>query len=420
MASERWRGRCASVRIARLSADVAAGDPSAEARFWRELEASGAPLVEATEDPGAVCVTFAFRGDASVRHVALRGPLVIGVEGFLLDRVAGTDVWHLSLRLPADTLTGYAFSPNDSLVPFLEVTDWVLRRSTFVKDPLNPCAFTLPQKPDAPDMPPEDYSMVALAGRAAELTGAPVPASAARGAVQQLECRSELLGNVRDLWVYRPHAWTAAGAYPLIVALDGWEQRFGWELPSILDHLIEAGRIPPVVALMPSSGTFAMRQREVIFDDAFTSFLADELVPWAVAQHAASPAGGMHLVTGASGGGLAALYAACSRPDAFGRVLLQSSGAAWPKEGRGAPGWYLDELHRGPALSLRAWVDVGLLERDAIGPIPSLLGANRRLASVLEERGCAVTYRELPSAHDIPAWRSALVEALPTVLADAR
>jgi enterochelin esterase-like enzyme len=417
-AHEGWREPCASGRVARLRAALAEGQPHAEAAFWRELEAEGAPIVEPTSDPAAVCVTFFYRGDTALHHVALRGPLVVGLEGFLFDRVPGTDTWHLSLRLPADTLAGYALSPNDSLVPYRDVTDWVDRRRTFTKDPLNPHAFTMPQKPDAPDMPPEDYSMVALGGRARALRE-PVPPTRSRGSVEELVFRSELLGNDRALWVYRPAAWTADRPWPLLVTLDGWEHRHAYQLPRILDHLIDAGRIPPLVALMPSSGPFALRQREVMFDDAFTSFLADELAPWAIEEHAVSASGADHVVAGASGGGVGALYAACSRPDAFGATLLQSSGCAWPKEGRGGPGWFLDALERGPQLAFRAWIDVGMLELDNLGEIPSLLEANRRLRRILEARGCSVAYRELPSSHDIPAWRESLLEALPTLLSEA-
>jgi enterochelin esterase family protein len=100
-------------------------------RFWTEVEAVGTPLVEAV--PGAdgaqVAVTFPWRAREPVGNVVVCGEFA-DMRAFADNRLAwlpGTDVWHVTLRLPAATRVPYRLSPADPLTP-VEPADPATRR----------------------------------------------------------------------------------------------------------------------------------------------------------------------------------------------------------------------------------------------------------------------------------------------------
>lgn len=114
-----------------------------------------------------------------------------------------------------------------------------------------------------------------------------------------------------------------------------------WRLPVILAEHRDTLRAPIVVAVPPRD-----RNREYTHVDwaagrrpwgglpAYTDWLADGLLPWLRGHY---PLAGRAAVVGSSHGGLAALYAAVFRPDAFDRA-----GAMSPSVWAGVDGWETD------------------------------------------------------------------------------
>src|SRR3954469_5580138 len=110
-----------SPRIEKLRAEVAA-DPTAESRFWKEVERQGAPLVERTADRGQVLVTFVWHGGPDTRTVVVHGDGTRGdPSDHQLSRLAGTSVWYRTYRFRSDMRFGYSLSPNDDLRPMESV-----------------------------------------------------------------------------------------------------------------------------------------------------------------------------------------------------------------------------------------------------------------------------------------------------------
>ncbi|MDE3149700.1 MAG: DUF3327 domain-containing protein, partial [Acidobacteriota bacterium] len=100
-----------SPKIVALGKQVTGWARNTEA-FWKEIAASGTPLVESVEkDPKHQLVTFLWRGNANTRNVMvscscqMTGAVPID---YAMHRLADTDVWYLTLRLP----TGARFAPS--------------------------------------------------------------------------------------------------------------------------------------------------------------------------------------------------------------------------------------------------------------------------------------------------------------------
>lgn len=62
-----------SSTIESLMRDVQTDPLGAEERFWKQIQAAGAPIQESTRDPSTVLVTFLFRGDSTTQHVVVLG-----------------------------------------------------------------------------------------------------------------------------------------------------------------------------------------------------------------------------------------------------------------------------------------------------------------------------------------------------------
>ncbi|WP_152364971.1 alpha/beta hydrolase [Microlunatus speluncae] len=380
---------------------LASGEWSPE-RFRRQLEETGAPLVErvsATE----VDVTFA---DEPGDNTAVALGVVIGPRiGFnLIDpefsSVAGTPFHVLTLRMRSDLRFSYVFSRSG---PTGEERH---------PDPFNPppafseCSVerfsgaSVAALPDAVPLPGLDQAEAR-------------PAPAAEPAV----LTSELLGDDRRVWVSLPPGdLSDAGLLPYVIHLDGTPEH---SAPSVRDVLVEAGLIRPcVVVLVENAGP--QRDGELLCNPAFSRMLVEELVPWlhhrlrleglALSREPADVA-----LAGESFGGLCAGWTALHHPTTFGNAILQSPSCGYHPDltwGTGAR----ELLRRTPVPTLiadylaaetapiRIFHDVGELESSNTH--------SRWLDHVLTQKGYDTRYREFAGGHDYAWWRGLFAEAL--------
>jgi enterochelin esterase family protein len=403
----------ASPRVTALAADPS---PTALAVFWAEAAERRTPLVEPLEgEPGHRVVTFLWRDRGGTREVVLLANKLTDPSVWdrsVLERLPGTDVWHRSYRLRADWRGSYHLAPDDQPArarPPAAATGparrWRGRAAHAVPDPLNPARFP------GPDGLPE-LSV-------AELPGAPpqpwwesrpgVPA----GEVSPHWLEGEQLGAARRVWVYTPAGHVpGAHALPVAVLLDGAQWTGRLAAPATLDNLIAAGRIPPLIALMPDAGDTATRWRELACSEAFLAFLTGELLPWATGRWGISADPADTLIAGASLGGLTALFAGLRAPARFGCVLAQSASLWWParEEFAADSGRLIREFATAPRQPLRIFLEVGLQEWI---PLP----LHRHLRDVLDAKGYDLRYREYHGGHDALCWRGGLADGLIALLA---
>jgi enterochelin esterase family protein len=407
-------GTLASPRLQALRARVQAGDRAAVASFWSEIEKAGTPLVEAVpgKDPAPtrqLLVTFLWRG------AGLQGVMVLGslTNDAPLARLDGTDVWYRSLLVRRDALFTYRLAPVRDrlhLDPNGPYYDRTKVRSTAGIDPRNPhrhpatgeALLSVVRLPDAP--------------RSDWLGRKPGTPSGRLGAEESFHSVS--LGGSRPVSVYTPPGYGTGGEpYPLLLVLDGTAYRGLIPLPVLLDNLIAAGRIPPVVAVLVGRLEAEERESDLACNRAFLRFLAEELLPWARQRFHATADPSRTTIAGSSFGGLAAACAALEYPDRFGNVLAQSGSFSWKPDSAVKPEWIVRRLAAGPKLPLRFALDVGLLETwaNATGG-PSLLDANRHLRDVLRAKGYEVTYTEYAGGHGHANWQETLPGALMALL----
>ncbi len=300
-----------SPRLAALEKKIAAHDKGAEAAFWHQLETEGTPIVEDVHTPGQRLVTFVWRGTAATRYVQLGGPVGMSREESELSRLPGSNVFWMSLSLPDTGRFTYFFIIDHA--PHTEPRQEYCHHDLLNRRPYD--VMSLFELPNAPAQP----SIVAH------------PTTTA-GALWHHKIRAAKPEMERQLFVYTPAGYSPKGpAYPLLIAFDAESAIGPIPLPLILDELIAAKRIPPVVALLIGN---VDRDHDLPPNPAFADFVALELVPWTRDHYHATSDPRRTVIRGVSVGGLAAAYGALRHPEVYGNVLSQSGSFWWgPKDG---------------------------------------------------------------------------------------
>jgi enterochelin esterase family protein len=368
--------------------DALLDDPASLDEFWQRVTAAGTPLVEPWRDDSRL-VTFLWRGPARSTRVWWG----LDVE---LEQMPGTDLWYATRVLPADLRTIYCITHDGE--KGLPTDDRGRGRSHI--DVLNKHREFFPGEPGDPDDPDAWLSLLSLPDAPGEPWIEPRPGVPAGTIVD-----APLSPPVA---VYRPAGVPTEGL-PVLVVFDGWISRTVQRIPTILDNLIAAGEIPPVVALFVSNYA-ATRDAELTPGSEHARFITDELLPWARAELGAGADGRANVIAGVSRGGLAAAGIALRSPECFGAVIAQSGSFWWPSDN---PGGLIREVDQRPPADIRFYLDVGILETvSAPGGGPSQIDVNRSMRDALRRRGYSVSYAEYTGGHDYVNWRRTFADGL--------
>ena len=306
-----WRDHYSSQRIEALRQQLASGAPSTEA-FWVQVAREGTPIVEPSQpDDDHQLVTFLWRGTPETKNVLVVWSPFTGVrpQDYLMTRLEDSDVWYLVARVLRGARFLYLLSPNDPL-DSRALGVWGGRRSPRA-DPLNPHQLAGQSVAELPGAPPQPWIV-----RHPET---------ARGTVEEHQVTSELLGTERAISVYTPVGYHAAQApYHMLVLLDKAIYESFVSVPTILDTLIAASRIPPTVAVLVSnSGT---RGADLLFNETFVDFIATELIPWTGTRYNVTLDPSKVVI---GGGECRRGYRAAHRPALFRRLWERSEPVRW-------------------------------------------------------------------------------------------
>lgn len=403
-----------SPRIELLRSRLQAGDRLAAVRFWEKVKVSKTPLVESIPgDKKNVLVTFLWQGAEDTRNVVVflqTGGLNPADNQMM--RLPDSNVWYRSYVFPNDVRLLYNLSPNDDLTPLNAPNiNWQTRFANVQTDPLNPKRF-----PAAGVKNTNIQSVM-------ELSGAWRQPWVARkfgvlpGSVEAQKFKSTILNNERNIWIYLPAKYQAAGkSYPLVIFFDGQSYIDRVPTPTILDNLIAAGKIPPLVAVLVDNPSPAARELELPCNSSFADFLAKELIPLIRQKYPVTTAPAETVISGSSYGGLAATCAAMKYPNIFGNVLSQSASYWWKPESTVEYEWLRRQFSTNSKLPLRFFLTVGLLETLPKPGNTNQLEANRRFRDSLKSKGYPVTYLEFDGAHEDINWQGTLADGLINLL----
>ena len=219
-----------------------------------------------------------------------------------------------------------------------------------------------------------------------------------------IRIESKVLGYALQYRVYVPD--DAPGqALPTLYVTDGaWYLEQG-RMKAVLDEMIAAGRIEPVIVVFvdardPDRLDTNRRNQQLICKLNYASFFSTELVPRIDATYPTRRSPVSRTILGLSFGGLNAACFGLSIPHVFGNLAMQSP----------ASGEMLrivaDEYRRNERLPLRMFLSVGTRNDNT--------DDGRRFRRVLEDKGYPLTYFEVSKGHNWNNWGPLLPEVLAT------
>lgn len=331
-------------------------------------------------------ITFVWRGQAD--QVNLRHWIYGLGSSQALQRLDGTDLWHLTLEIPPTSRVEYK----------LEVVRG--GHGEWQNDPLN---INRARDPFG-------------ANSVAHATGYEVPEwtrhdpSARAGRLdEEIIIHSKVFGR-RSYGVYLPARFRRSRRYPLLVVHDGHDYLRYAALGTVLDNLISRLEIPDMIVALTSS---PYRIGEYANDERHARFIVEDLVPQLERVFPIRPEPQSRCLMGASFGAVASLSTAVRYPGRFGKLLLQSgsfaftdiAGANWRGQAFEPVVQFMNHFRANPgAMSERIFMSCGMYE--------SLIYENRSFAPLLRETGMDIRYVEARDGHNWENWRDRLREGL--------
>jgi enterochelin esterase-like enzyme len=353
-----------------------APDPAALDAFLAE---GTFPLVDGSD------VTFVFRGQAEAVYLRCWISGLDTAQPFQL--LADTDLWATTIELPKGSRIEYKFE--------------VVRNGhgELILDPHNP---VLAHDPFGAN------SVCQAAGYKRPVWTEHDPV-AREGWLESHRLDSKVFGGARDFQVYVPARFRDSRRYNLLIVHDGVDYLKFAALKTVLDNLIHALEIPPLIAALIQSPD---RLVEYGADDRHAAFLADELLPYMTERYPLIDEPRSRGIMGASFGGVASLHAAWRNPGLFDRLLLQSGSFAFSDLGRHNRGPvfdpvadFMNEFREEPGRPAnQIYMSCGIYE--------SLIYENRSLIPRLQAQKIDVRFEEARDAHNWENWRDRLRNGL--------
>jgi len=342
------------------------GKVDGRSKLYQRAREEGNPIIQGET------VTFVWHGRTAPRLVSDLGEWEERPRPL---KQISREVWAVSLKLPRNAYLEYSFYDP--------------RTKQHILDPLN--TKSVPNgvggrnaffyMPEAAPTPLAHPSSGHFRGRLSR---------------HQVSTDGMTVNGKRSVYLYHP---AVTKPVPLVLVLDGIDYLRRVRIAQIVDNLIAQQRIQPVALALLQNGGGQGRMVEYACSEATLGFLKNIVLPLAASQlHLLDlhQHPGAYGILGSSMGGLMAVYAALRLPEIFGCALSQSG--AFELGGMETVAMQL--VRWMPRPGIRLWMDVGLLEE--------LLDCNRRMHSLLLERGYGVDYHEFVGGHNTTCWRNDL------------
>ncbi len=210
----------------------------------------------------------------------------------------------------------------------------------------------------------------------------------------------------RHVFVYIPKQYVPGTRAPFMVVQDG--RSYVKRMVNIMDNMIAAKRLPPMILVLPDSGGSDAQgsERGLEYDtlsERYSNWVEQELLP-AVSQRygvtfTSDPEG--RATMGGSSGAAAAWTMAWYHPERYRKVLSYSGtfvNQAWPpdpKTPRGAWEYHATMIPKTAKKPIRIWMEVGEKDNRFDNPEDTWHNwplANNRMADVLKKKGYDYRY----------------------------
>ncbi len=406
------------------------------ASFWKELETDGSPIVERIDSDNSTKfynVTFVWRGDSTYNPHMWWPIRDEGPKDTEFVHVPDTDIWYKTVTLPAGARISYQIVPNTLVVDGKAVRRKMLTDAK--GDPLNKNRWMDSSRIKEGSY----YSTVELPG-ATPQPYVRTDSSVFVGQLTTHNYKSKAWKNTRRITVYAPHGYESAKSdsrmnrddsvdvkkYPVLVLFDEDFYIYRAGIKTIMDNMIAARVIPPMIVVLIANPSAASRAAELTCNPDFTEGLAKEFMPWVRDNYPITDDPDKTLIGGASYGGLAGAYAALKYPAVFGKVLSQSGSFWWsPTRNIHTPElynefseseWLIKEYVKSPKKPIEFYLDAGIFEISLTNDGGGILDTNRHMRDVLQAKGYKVTHKEFIGGHDFFSWRGTLSDGLIVLL----
>jgi len=394
------------------------------------------PLVEEDPEgnPAIRAVTFLYREPQATAVILSANAMVHPDTAASCEFEALPDgIWALTWRMPADWEASYRITAHTGPLP----APWQVgndRRTVRLAadaggpDPQNPALGTgMTGSPTSvlrlPAAPPAGWLAVPTPAveSGASIMGEPTPMRApallrtgsSQGRVsgpapgprfvsgdfvpglELRRVRDRQANRLRNVWLYRPRA---AGRVPtpLILLHDGQVWAKYQNLAATLDQAIADGVLPPLHVAMVDSVDVPTRGRELSGPTGSVDFVARDLLPGLRRTLPVTPDPLQTVISGASYGGLAALWQLARYPQAAGTALAQSP-SLWRYD--------LTEPLLSAQVPIRVRIQAGRYE-------PSIHEPAGRLNTALAGAGVDTAFRSISGGHDWAWWHPWLIRGL--------
>lgn len=369
--------------------------------FWKTIENEGAPLIEEIEgDENNVLITFLYREKENIKNVLIYG----GIPGFrysenIMEKLSNTDIWFKSYVIRNDVKFKYNFSLNYEFD-----NDYKKIKKNSIIDPLNLNKVVLIKDDEDSESQETVNSLVKLANTKADIWTT-LNENTKKGNVDLNRFQSKTLGDTRRIWVYTPYGYTEKNSpYNLLVLTDGFDYLNYLSAQVVFDNLIANGEILPIVCILIESTN--NRYEELTCNDSFSTFISEELMPWAYDKYNITRKPQETIIGGVSLGGLAATHIALKNPTIFGNVISQS-GSYWYESQ-----WLTKQFETTETLPINFYLNAGILEDHPYDDEPIMMEVINNMRDVLLSKNYNVKYENFQSGHDYLCWGETLATGL--------
>ncbi|MCI1963799.1 MAG: alpha/beta hydrolase-fold protein [Ancrocorticia sp.] len=368
--------------------------PTTRPHLAAQMQASRNPLFGPPNSDGACEATWIIRDERLTAALLW----VNGIFDFTdtsaseFSRLAGSDYWVLSLRVPTDWLASFRIATwhEPTQAPWRTARGrMAVRRAAY--------------KASVPD--PRAAHRIGGAHGDSSLAIGPqalrIPNHVLAnmlGSVEEIYLPATGRWNKQHVWLYSP---PSSEPLPLLVLFDGQVWHNSLALDRIVDSMIATGELPPLHIALVDSFSQQRRWHELGVPCQQAEFAARGLVPYVQAIRSVAPGAENAIVSGQSLGGLAALWS-LTLSDTFGHAIAQSP-SLWRFD--------LTSVLHDDTLWHSITLQVGRFEG-------AMLDAARDVAAQLPGR--TVRVQAVNGGHDWAWWLPYLITELQRMLSESR